>query len=73
MVQIEDYNDNDDGPYGDQYDQPGAGTQAAASVLLGFGAASGEKQLTPEQVFKQSQEKKTTLFQFFSRGYSGII
>ena len=60
MVRIEDYNDNDDGPYGDQYDQPGAGTQDAASALLAFGEwRNGEKQLTPEQkqIINQSQKE----------------
>ena len=71
MVAIEYSTDDEDnnGPYGDQYEQPGAGTQAAASALLDFGAASGEKQLTPEQVFRQSQEK---LFQCSSRRYYRI-
>ena len=60
MVQIEDYNDNDDGPYGDQYDQPGAGTQDAASALLAFGELrSSERHLTPEQkqIIKQSKKE----------------
>ena len=64
MVSIEYSTDDDDnGPYGDQYDQPGAGTQDAATALMSFGlgAASGEKQMTPEQLFKHSNEKKNAI------------
>ena len=60
MVRIEDYNDNDDGPYGDQYGQPGAGTQDAASTLLAFGEwRNSERQLTPQQkqIINQSQKE----------------
>ena len=64
--------ENNNGPYGDQYDQPGAGTQAAASALLGFGAASGEQQLTPEQIFKQSQEKKQRYFNTLAGDITGL-
>ena len=74
MVAIEYSTDDDDnnGPYGDQYDQPGAGTQAAASALLGFGAASGEKQLTPEQLFKHSNEKKQRYFNSLAGDITGL-
>ena len=60
MVAIEYSTDEEDnnGAYGDQYHQPGPGTQAAASALLGFGAASGEQQLTPEQKQIINQSKK---------------
>ena len=62
MVTIED--NDDDSSDGHPQFQAGAGTQDAASALmgLGFGAISGERNMTPEQVFKQSQEKKTALF-----------
>ena len=71
MVRIEeDYNNN--GPYGDQYDQPGAGTQAAASALLDFGAASGEQQMTPEQVFRQSQDKKQRYYNYLAGDITGL-
>ena len=74
MVAIEYSTDDEDnnGPYGDQYEQPGAGTQAAASALLDFGAASGEKQLTPEQLFKQSQEKKHRYFNALAGNITGM-
>ena len=75
MVSIEYSTDdeNNNGPYGDQYGQPGAGTQAAASALLGFGAASGEQQLTSEQqVFRQSKEKKQRYFNSLAGDITGM-
>ena len=58
MVTIEE--NDDDSSVGSRQFHPGIGTQDAASALMsfGFGAASGEGKMTPEQVFKQTQEKK---------------
>ena len=51
MVEIEDYDDSD-GLYRDQHHQHGTMTQEAASALIGFGAASGERKMMPKKKFK---------------------
>ena len=59
MVTIEE--NEDDSSVGSRQFHPGAGTQDAASALMsfGFGAASGERQLTPQQkqIINQSQKE----------------
>ena len=59
MVTIEE--NEDDSSVGSRQFHPGAGTQDAASALMSFGlgAASGERQLTPQQkqIINQSQKE----------------
>ena len=72
MVTIED--NDDDSSDGHPQFQAGAGTQAAADALIGmgFGAISGERNMTPEQVFKQSQEKKQRYFNSLAGDIQGL-
>ena len=72
MVTIE--GDDDNSTVGSRQFQPGIGTQDAASALMsfGFGAASGEQQLTPKEIFKQSQEKKHRYFNALAGDITGL-
>ena len=72
MVTIEE--NDDDSSVGSRQFHPGIGTQDAASALMsfGFGAASGEQQLTPKEIFKQSQEKKHRYYNKLAGNITGL-
>ena len=72
MVTIEET--DDDSTVGSRQFHPGIGTQDAADALMsfGFGAASGEGKMTPEQVFKQTQEKKHRYYNKLAGNITGM-
>ena len=72
MVTIEET--DDDSTVGSRQFHPGIGTQDAADALMGFGfgVASGEGKMTPEQVFKQTQEKKHRYYNKLAGNITGM-